>query len=116
MQTISDLIDLDTLVAVKKAAPKVTQVPFDRAQLVVTALERFANAEQPSKDIEGHKYWSASLKNMTAVAGLEENIATCKQFGTAYRTMGLSMWREGDGYHVAWSEPQLKLLKEYFKV
>jgi hypothetical protein len=116
MQSMSELIDLDTLVAVKKAAPKVTQVPFDRAQAALKSLAMFANAETPSRDIEGQKYWSASLKDMTILAGSDGNVATCKQFGTAYRTMGLSMWREMDGYHVAWSEPQLKLLKKYFKL
>lgn len=111
-----ELVDFDILVAVKKAAPKVTQVPFDRAQMAAQALLLIASAEEPNKDIDGQKYWSAPLKDLVAVVGLGSGAVTSRQFGTAYRMMGLSGWRQMDGFYVAWSEPQLKLLKKYFKL
>jgi hypothetical protein len=34
--------------------------------------------------------------------------------GRALRLMGLTLWRERDGYHAAWSEEQLSILMKHF--
>lgn len=112
----SELLDLDTFVAVKKAAPKVSQVPFDTAQMAVKALAEFSNTHADNRDFDGQKYWRASLKELAKIAGLEEGQVSSRLFGAAYRTMGLTSWREMDGYFAAWSQAQLKILMKYFKV
>ena len=116
-----ELIDLETLIEMRKAAPKVTRVPFDYAQLAVNALERTSAIYEPYRDREGKAYWDKSLKNLVSVAGITNKNSTdkaianySKMFGTAYRMMGLIEWRKTDGYRVAWSEAQLKILKKHF--
>ena len=111
----TDLLDLDTLIAMKISAPKVTQVPFDRAQASVQALVKFSAANEPYEDFDGQRYWKAQLKELLKVKDFPEDVM-CLHLGRAYRQMGLSGWREMDGYHIAWSETQLEILKKYFKV
>lgn len=109
----SDLLDLDTWVQVKNSAPKVTVVPFDAAQAGVKALARYAEGNRPNADLDGRKYWEASLKTLVEVGELS---AAPKALGRACRSIGLTLWRMADGYHVAWSEEQLAILMEYFKI
>ncbi len=111
----ADLLDLDTLIAMKVSAPKVTQVPFDRAQASVEALVKFSAMNVPYEDFDGQRYWKAFLKELLIVAGFPENVISM-HLGRAYRQMGLTSWRELEGYRVAWSETQLMILKKYFKV
>lgn len=51
---ISDLIDFDTLLAVKKAAPKVTTVPFNIACYVVRAMAEISKSRMANIDSSGH--------------------------------------------------------------
>lgn len=111
----SDLLDLDTFIALKRAAPNATPIPFDRAQLAVQSLAKFSKSNQPHKDQHGVKYWTAYLKELTGLAGLEVGQVSSNLFGRAYRRMGLESSRVMDGGLVSWSETQLKILKKYFK-
>jgi hypothetical protein len=113
MNSSSDLLDVDTWAQVRKAAPKVTAVPFDAAQAAVTALGACMRANASHTDLDGRKYWEASLKEI--LAGDEINMEPV-HLGRALRSMSLTLWREGDGYHAAWSEEQFRILKKYFKV
>jgi hypothetical protein len=104
-----ELLDLDTFVAVKKAAPKVTVMPFDVAAVVVEGLDRYASAEQANKDENGHVYWMPTVKDIAGLVSL-----TPAQIGRAVKQMGLESWRKMDGYHFAFSSEQLDILKHHF--
>ena len=61
----ADLLDLDTWYAVRKAAPKIAQVPYDRGQLAARALVKFSKLNAAHQDFDGQRYWEASLKQLT---------------------------------------------------
>lgn len=109
----NELIDVDTWAQLRKAAPKVTAVPFDAAQAGVRALGTWLRTRKANSDLDGRKYWEATLKDLIAVSELA---ITPAAMGRIVRTMGLVTWREFDGYHAAWSEEQFRILKKYFKV
>lgn len=111
MFTEITLLDLDTLMAVKKAAPRVTGVSFGQAQECVKALRQLSDATGLLNDGEGHTYWNATLKAVVELNGLD-----VKLVGRACREMGLTLWRKSDGYHVAWSRQQLDILNKFFKL
>ncbi len=115
MNTFTELMDIDTLVAVRKQAPQITAVPFDAARLVVRALDDYSRLNQAHEDADGKKYWQASLKDVHAAGHLRDDFAM-KSVGTSCREIGLTVWRKMDGFYVAWSDEQLKLLKKHFKV
>lgn len=115
MDTFSELIDFDTLVAVRKQAPQVTAIPFDAARLVVRALDEFSRNNNAHQDADGRKYWQAALKEVHEAGQLREDFAM-RSVGTSCREIGLTVWRKMDGFYVAWGEKQLEILKKYFKV
>jgi hypothetical protein len=109
-----DLVSLETLVELKKAAPQVTQVPWEAARMVVQGLGDLSPKTTAHQDFNGLKYWNATLKDIHAAGRLPEETGM-NVVGKACRSMGLMLWREADGYHVAWSQAQLDILKKYFK-
>ena len=114
MNSFSDLLDVDTWARLVKAAPKVTVVPADAARMAVKALSAWMTDHASHTDLEGKRYWEASLKELIEVDHIAGVIPNA--LGRALRAMGLTLWREGDGYHAAWSDEQFKILKKYFKV
>jgi hypothetical protein len=107
----SELLDLDTWAAVMKSAPKVTGVSYSHALEVVRSLNVLVIVKNGVKDVDGRVYWEATLKEVASDCAMD-----LKLVGRACREMGLTLWRKSDGYHVAWSSQQLKILVEYFKV
>lgn len=110
----ANLLDLDTFVQVKKAAPAVTTVPFDIACFVVRAMDEFARNTRASIDQGGHLYWQTRVKAIHEAGKLGDEISL-GQMGRALKAMGLESWRKMDGFHVAWSLEQLDILKRHFK-
>jgi len=114
MNTFSDLLDVDTWASLVKAAPKVTVVPAEAAKEAVKALDQWMTDHASHTDLEDRRYWSAALQELieaSHIKGVEP-----KTLGTALRSMGLTLWRMGDGYHAAWSNEQFTILKKYFKL
>ena len=110
----SQLIDLDMLVQVKKAAPSVTNVPFDIACHVVRAMGEFSKATKANIDKNSQLYWQTRVKDLREFSNLEIEISLTS-FGRALKAMGLESWRKMDGFHVAWSLAQLEILQKHFK-
>lgn len=104
-----ELLDFDTFVEVRKAAPKVTVMPFDVAAVVVEGMDRYSNVEEAHKDENGHVYWMPTVKDIAGLVSL-----TPAQIGRAVKQMGLESWRKMDGYHFAFSAAQLDILKCHF--
>ena len=109
----SDLIDLDTYVALVKASPKATVVPFSAAKMVVLGLDQYAFYNAGHVDADGKVYWIASLKQIADAGKLGQD--SMNQVGKTCRLLGLTCWRMTDGYHVAYSDAQLTILKNKFK-
>jgi hypothetical protein len=112
---LHDLIDPETWLKLRKVAPKVCQMPRDAARAVVSALAGFASSVEPHEDLDGQSYWQAALREIHEAGAMPKDMSMA-HVGAACRLMGLVSWREGDGYHVAWSERQLEILGKYFKV
>jgi hypothetical protein len=115
MAAFSELVDLETQVLLKKAAPQVMQVPWDTAQMVVRGLQFLSLKQHAHKDAHERVYWEETLKNVSRAGKLPEE-TSMMLVGKICRSMGLTLWREADGYHAAWSEAQLTILKKYFGV
>lgn len=111
---LSDLLDLDTFVKVKKASPAVTIIPFDLGCLVVRAMVDYSKTIQPSIDPFSALYWQITLKELTLFVE-HPDLISCNQVGRALKAMGLETWRKANGFHVAFSAAQLEILKAYFK-
>jgi hypothetical protein len=110
----SDLMDLETLVLVKRAAPQVTVVPFDVACWVVRGMAEFSAANKASVDQNGQMYWQSTVKALHAAIHVGEEVSLGR-VGRALKAMGIDSWRKMDGFHIAWSSAQLEILKKYFK-
>lgn len=115
MSVFNDLIDLETLVKLRKAAPKVAQMPLEVAKDAVIALVEFSK-NPAHEDLAGNSYWEASLKELLELSTLGGEGAIPAALGKTYRLMGLLAWRKSDGYHVAWSDAQLRILVEYLNL
>ncbi len=111
---ISDLLDFDTLIAVKKAAPQVTVVPYDLACWVVRGMVEISKLNKASLDQNGNMYWQGTVQEVHTACHFDFEVSFMR-VGKACREMGLVSWRRADGYHVAWSSTQLEILKRYFK-
>lgn len=110
----SELVDLKTLLELKNAAPQVMEVPWDTARMVVQGLRELSREGESHVDVQGRRYWEATLKAIHAAGRLPEATAMMV-VGKACRSMGLPRWRENDGYHTSWSDGQLAILVKYFK-
>jgi len=93
----------------------VMQVPWDTARMAVQGLHELSVKASAHKDVNGLMYWETTLKELHAAGRLPE-ATSMTLVGKACRSMGLTLWREGDGYHAAWSDAQLTILKKYFGV
>lgn len=110
----SDLLDLDTLSEIRKAAPKVTNVSFNIARDVTLAMDEHSKKTKANLDREDKMYWQTRIKDLHNDGKFDETI-TLNQIGRALKAMGMQSWRKNDGFHVAWSSEQLEILKAYFK-
>ena len=106
-----NLLDIETLVKIKKAAQEVTPVPFGMAAGIVKEMENVSSEKAAFEDQTGMSYWTSTLKALATATNLQP-----KEVGTICREIGLELWREGDGCHVAWSEPQIEILKKHFYI
>lgn len=113
METLNDLLDLDTFVEVRKAAPEVTFVSFDIARQMLEGIGKMSAETHPFTDHNDRKYWQASIKDLHRIGGFPETLSLRKT-GSICKSLGLISWRKNDGYHIAWSEQQLSILKGYF--
>lgn len=111
---ITELMDLDTLVSVRKAAAQVTVVPFDLACWVVRGMVAISQAKKASLDQHGAMYWTASIKELHEASHFDVEISLA-QVGRTLKAMGIDGWRKTDGFHTAWSSAQLEILKKHFK-
>lgn len=109
-----ELIDWDTLALVKKAAPQVTLVAFDMACCVVRGMMDFGKANKCSMDQFGQKFWQTTVGDLHTYCKFGTEVSI-NLVGRACHDMGLESWRKTDGFHVAWSETQLSILKKFFK-
>lgn len=110
-----ELLDLEVLVEMKKAAPRVMVVPFDIASLVVRAMVDYAKDEKGNIDQDGKLYWQLRVKELHETGKLGD-LVSLNQLGRTLKALGLESWRKMDGFHVAWSHEQLNILKVHFKV
>ena len=108
-----ELIDLDTYYELKSAAPQVMSIPVDAARWLVKAMDELSKASKPHEDLNGQSYWEAALRDLMEIVNLSDEFSN-NQVGHACRNIGLTCWRKADGYHVAWSEAQLKILRKHF--
>lgn len=109
---MNEILDLDTLMAVKKASPKVTGVSYGHTKAVFETILKITREPRPGMDDgNGQTYWESTVKEICVKSGVE-----IKLIGRACREMGLTMWRRGEGYHVAWSSQQLSILISFFKI
>lgn len=109
-----ELLDLDTFVQVKKAAPYVTVVPFDMACWIVRGMDCFSRENRASVDQFGQLYWQTTVKTLAEHCKFDAEI-TLGLVGRTLKAMGLVSWRKMDGFHIAWSLSQMDILKKYFK-
>ncbi len=109
---MNELIDLNTLIAIKKATPTVTGVSYGHAKAIIEAMVRFVQTPQPGMDDgNGQTYWETSVKILSSESGIKIALV-----GRACREMGLMMIRKGAGYYVAFSKEQLSILTKYFNL
>lgn len=111
---MQELLDLDTLVKVKKAAPKVTVVPFDVAAAIAAGMYEFSKQEKCRFDVDSHVYWTTTVKTLSEYCHFGVDV-TLGQIGRALKAMGIESWRKTDGFHIAWSQGQLDILMQHFK-
>ncbi len=111
---MNDLLDLDTLVAVKKAAPQVTVVPFDLAREVVNGMCNYSQGHIANDDPQGMKFWTTTVKSLSEECNFEVQV-TLGIIGRTLKAMGIESWRKTDGFHIAWSQAQLDILVKHFK-
>ena len=112
---MNELLDLETLVKVRKAAPQVTVVPFDLACWVVRGMAGFSDKNKASVDPQGQIYWTTTVKSLHQFCEFDFEVSL-NTVGRTLKSMGLESWRKMDGFHIAWSRVQLEILQAHFKV
>lgn len=110
----TDILELSVLAELEKAAPKVTTPSWETHQAVVKALVMYASAEKSKNDSFGVPYWRCDFDPLIALTNLAD--LTPKLFGGICRSFRLTVKRENDGTRVAWSQKQLDILKQAFRV
>lgn len=110
----SQLLDLDTFVQVKKAAPKVTTVPFNIACYVVRAMAEISKSRTAHIDSSSQLYWQVRVKEIFETGKFGDEVSI-NHVGRALKALGLESWRKMDGYYAAWSLSQLEILQKHFK-
>lgn len=108
----SRLLDAGTLAKVIGAAPDVVQPPASEARMILRALYKLTATLQPQAGMNGMQYRACLLADLP---GMPEAL-TPKRIGILCREMGLVTHRRNVGYEVAWSDAQLTLLIEYFRL
>lgn len=114
----NELIDLETLVEIKKVAPQVTETPPEEARLILAVLETCFNemAEQHIGIAERHigmddrPYFEAWLSDIQEYL---PKALTPKRTGLLCRAMGLTLYRQNKGMRIAWTQPQIVILRSY---
>ena len=112
---MNELLDLETLVKVRKAAPQVTKVPFDLACWAVRGMLKFSQENQATVDPQGQTYWTTTVKSLHGYCQFDFEVIL-GTLGRTLKALGLESWRKTDGFHIAWSQAQLEILQGHFKV
>lgn len=108
------ILDVSVLAQLQDEAPKVMVPSYEGHKAVVKALAMWSSAHSVSGvDEHNRAYWIASLQELLPLTGMEASMCA-KHAGMACRSFCLVMKREGDGYHVAWSQRQLDILRKAF--
>ena len=107
----NDLIDLETLIAVKRAAPQVTETPPREARMIITGLQALEteNIAEQRIGMDDKPYFEAWLAEIQVY--LPEAL-TPKRAGLICRAMGLTLYRRNQGMRIAWTPKQLEILRK----
>ena len=106
-----ELIDLETLVEIKRAAPQVTETPPREARLILSALEAtMVEATESHIGMDDRPYFEAWLSDVQEY--LPEAL-TPKRTGLLCRAMGLTLFRQNKGMRIAWTQEQISILRKY---
>jgi hypothetical protein len=111
---IGQLLDLETLARLAKAAPKVVEEYWVVAKKFVEALTNHSTPDREHDGMDGRRYWLVLLAMLAETLPVEDK--TDRRTGQLCRQLGLIMWRRRDGYWVAWNREQLDILRSYFKL
>ncbi len=112
---MNELLDLETLVKVKRAAPQVTVVPFDLACWVVRGMAKFSEENKGTVDPQGQVYWTTTVKSLHEYCRFDFEVSL-NTLGRTLKALGLESWRKMDGFHIAWSWAQFEILRSHFKI
>ena len=111
---MKELLDLEVMVQIRKAAPRVTAVPFDVAQLAVNGMNEYSRSEMPSTDENEVVFWETTVGKLHTFCKFDERVISLNLLGRTLKAMGLESWRKTDGFHIAWSTGQLHILNRHF--
>ncbi len=107
------ILETSVLAALEDEAPKVTIPSYETHKAIVRALVMWSSAHPISgADENGRAYWIAALQDLIPLTGI--NNLPPQHVGTACRNFCLSMRRMPEGYHTAWSQKQLDILRKAF--
>jgi hypothetical protein len=106
-----ELIDLETLVEIKKVAPQVTETPPKEARLILAVLDgdtsEFSTRHIGMDDRPYFEAWLSDIQEYLPEA------LTPKRAGLLCRAMGLTLFRQNKGMRIAWTQPQIDILRGY---
>jgi len=110
---MSKLIDFDTYVKLRAAAPKVTDTPEAEAKMVLQAVIDESIKENVLVGLDGALYYQNYLAQIKV--RLPDAISS-NRVGAICRSMGFVLTRATDGYRVAWNLEQVKILHQHLKM
>ncbi len=112
---MAKILDVSILAQLQEEAPRVVLPSYDMHQAVVKALVMWSSTHPANGvDVNGRTYWVVALQDLQPLVGFAA--LTPKQIGSACRNFCMVLKREGIGYHVAWSQKQLDILRKAFNV
>jgi hypothetical protein len=109
---MAQFMNASVLAQLEDAAPQVLSPSYDVHLAVVKALAMWASANPlAGKDVNSTSYWYCSLQELAPLTGMQPTMIA---MGSCCRHFCLVMRREGDGWHVAFGEKQLEILRREF--
>lgn len=107
----NELIELEVLVKIKKAAPQVTETPPREARIILAVLDGEAkNFASLQIGMDDKPYFEAWLSDVQAYLPAA---LTPKRAGLLCRAMGLTLYRQNKGMRIAWTQDQIDILRGY---
>ena len=110
---IENILSLEIIAALRETAPVVTVPSYEFARITLKALNMYAAGNKPEKDAKGIVCWSTGFSGILSL--MTEFSPSEKQLGTMLRAFQMTMKRENNGYHVAFSQKQLDILNANIK-